>query len=85
MEAAKIQTKLIRGVRKMDSLINSLVAKKPRRTLLLGDLCPPGFETLDNWGKCYLFSTFNTTWYEARDFCNALDSEVVGMETIQEH
>ena len=46
--------------------------------------CPPGFTTMGSWSSCYKFSTFNTTWHEAREYCSAFGSNLVALENIKE-
>nr|AGI60160.1 C-type lectin [Meretrix meretrix] len=47
--------------------------------------CQQGFVTYDNWNSCYMFSTFNTTWYDARDYCVAMGGDLVSLGSLQEH
>ncbi|XP_033750616.1 perlucin-like [Pecten maximus] len=47
--------------------------------------CPHGFDFVKSWESCYMLSNFNATWYEARDYCAALESELVGLKNEKEH
>ncbi|XP_064619707.1 C-type lectin domain family 4 member D-like [Lineus longissimus] len=47
--------------------------------------CPTLFTGIDGWETCYLFSNFNATWQQARDYCAALGANLVVMETNKEH
>ena len=46
--------------------------------------CPDEFSSVGTWASCYRFSTFNSTWHEAREYCSALGSNLVSLESLQE-
>ncbi len=49
-----------------------------------GLACPPEFIGVGTWGSCYRFSNFNTTWHEAREYCNAFGADLVALDTLKE-
>ena len=86
-EMAALSTRVLRGVRKIETLMSEDVAKQPLKRGISQSrkACPDGFLTFERWPYCYMFSTFNTTWYEARDFCAAFDSDMVALGSLKEH
>ncbi|XP_052247288.1 lectin BRA-2-like [Dreissena polymorpha] len=74
--------RVLRGARKLETMI-----KKQQTTDTRSGVkdCPQGFIVVDNWLSCYMISTFNTSMYEAREICLALGSDLVSLETSQEH
>lgn len=46
--------------------------------------CPPEFLGVGTWGSCYRFSSFNSTWHEAREYCNAFGADLVALDTLKE-
>ena len=85
MEA--LSTRVLRGVRKIETLMSEDSEKQATKRGVSNSVgsCPPGFVTLDRWPYCYMFSKFNTTWYEARDFCAAFNSDMVALGSLKEH
>ena len=49
-----------------------------------GNRCPADFVTTGTWSSCYKFSNFNISWDEAKAFCEALDANLVAIETEKE-
>lgn len=49
-----------------------------------GVTCPANFISVGAWSSCYRFSTFNTTWHEAREYCSAFGSDLVALDTVKE-
>ena len=86
-EMEALSTRVLRGVRKIETLMSEDNEKQAtkRGVSFSQRSCPPGFVTLDRWQHCYMFSKFNTTWYEARDFCAAFNSDMVAMGSLKEH
>lgn len=86
-EMAALSTRVLRGVRKIETLMSEDVAKQATKRGISYPTksCPEGFVTMERWPYCYMFSTFNTTWYEARDFCAAFDSDMVALGSLKEH
>ena len=71
---------------KQESLQNTQPACPPTQIVEeRRPLCPSLFEGIDEWDRCYLFSNFNTTWQHAWDYCLALGSNLVTIETNKEH
>lgn len=73
---------VLRGARKLEAMVKE--QQKTDKRSGVKD-CPQGFIAMDGWLSCYMISTFNTSMYEAREICLALDSDLVSMETSQEH
>jgi len=46
--------------------------------------CPAEFITVGTWQSCYRFSSFNTTWHEAREYCSAFGADLVSLDTLKE-
>jgi hypothetical protein len=46
--------------------------------------CPNGFHTIGMWSSCYKFSSTNTTFTEAEEFCKAYGSTLVSVEDVKE-
>ena len=86
-EMTALSTRVLRGVRKIETLMAEDVAKQPLKRGIAQStkLCPDGFLSFERWPECYMFSTFNTTWYEARDFCDAFNSDMVALGSLKEH
>ena len=84
-EMEHLSTRVLRGVRRIESVVMELVGQQTKQARANPSSCPSGFETVDNWKSCYLMSKFNTSWYDAKDYCNALDSHVVSLLTLKEH
>ena len=86
-EMTALSTRVLRGVRKIETLMSEDVAKQPLKRGISQSrkMCPDGFLTFERWPDCYMFSTFNTTWYEARDFCDAFNSDMVALGSLKEH
>ncbi|KAK3601210.1 hypothetical protein CHS0354_004410 [Potamilus streckersoni] len=82
-----LSTRVLRGVRKMEAIVDDVLTKQSKRTSgsQNNGICPPGFQTVEKWPYCYLFSTFNTTWFEARDYCAAFEGDLVTLDTLKEH
>lgn len=53
---------------------------KPKK----GVTCPANFISVGAWSSCYRFSTFNTTWHQAREYCSAFGSDLVSLDTEKE-
>ena len=49
-----------------------------------GLTCPPEFVGVGTWSSCYRFSSFNTTWHEAREYCNAFGADLVALDSLKE-
>lgn len=80
-EMRHLSTRVLRGTRKLETIAEDKLdnlGKKKRK-------CPEGFVSQDDWESCYLFSKFNTSWYTARDFCTALDSDLAALGSMKEH
>lgn len=81
-EMNHLSKRVLRGARRVELLTEDAMtkghAKKKGR-------CPDGFESFDNWEKCYMFSTFNASWYDAREYCQAMDSDLVALQSKNEH
>lgn len=78
------------GLRRMEDKIDSGQSghsKREIRHFSSQNPCPAGFHTVDadKLQTCYLMSNFNTTWYEANEYCIALGSNLVALDTVQEH
>lgn len=78
------------GLRRMEDKIDngqSGHSKREIRHLSSQSPCPADFHTIDvnKLQTCYLMSNFNTTWYEANEYCMALGSNLVALDTVQEH
>nr|QKW90612.1 C-type lectin [Sinonovacula constricta] len=84
-EMRKLSKRVLRGVRKFETLLDNLEEKPMKIGMGAQEPCPPGFVHLKGWPFCYLFSRFNASWYEARDFCNAFDSDMVSLGSLKEH
>jgi len=56
------------------------VSSKSKRELS----CPSEFVTVGTWKSCYRFSTFNTTWHEAREYCSAFGADLASLDTLKE-
>lgn len=86
-EMTALSTRVLRGIRKIETIMSEDVAKQPLKRGISQSrkTCPEGFITLQGWPYCYMFSMFNTTWYEARDFCAAFDSDMVALGSLKEH
>nr|AEW43448.1 C-type lectin [Solen grandis] len=80
-----LSKRVLRGMRRIESAIDTMSSGHKKRGMGSGGRCPTGFVTLEGWSNCYLFSLFNTSWYEARDYCNAFDSEMVSLGSLKEH
>ncbi|KAL3865783.1 hypothetical protein ACJMK2_043138 [Sinanodonta woodiana] len=82
-----LSTRVLRGVRKMEAIVDDVLTKQSKRTSgnQNDGVCSAGFQTVEKWPYCYLFSTFNTTWFEARDYCAAFDADLVTLDTLKEH
>lgn len=82
-----LSSRVLRGVRRMEEKVNNLLNSHHKRNVITNgnEYCPKGFQKVDNWPYCYLMSKFNSSWYEARDFCSALESDLVALGTVKEH
>ncbi|XP_069138815.1 snaclec 7-like [Argopecten irradians] len=84
-----LSKRLLRGVRGLEDKLDSLTNEEQRKRDTEesgGDVrCPHGFDFVKSWESCYMLSNFNATWYEARDYCAALESELVGLKNEKEH
>ncbi|KAK3097164.1 hypothetical protein FSP39_006980 [Pinctada imbricata] len=76
-----------RGVRKIQQHLGKTgnhkkrdIYKKNKRSF-----CPAGFTTVYNGDACYLLSNFDATWYEAKDFCTAINSDLLALGSIREY
>lgn len=81
----QLSVRMLRGVRRIERQVDDLVEslkldkeKPPKK-------CPTGFVSIDNWPSCYMFSSFDMSWYEAKDYCAAFDSDLVSLGTTREH
>ncbi|XP_041373245.1 C-type lectin domain family 4 member K-like [Gigantopelta aegis] len=82
----QMSVRILRWWRKLDKKIDAMTGSShQRRSLERNNGCPDHFVGLKNWPSCYLFSKFNTSWYNAKDFCMAFDSDLVAMGTVKEH
>ncbi|XP_071110441.1 lectin BRA-2-like [Haliotis cracherodii] len=85
----KLSTRVLRWWRKLDQKVDELSVKSNGRmrsqSVHLSNRCPDGFIGIENWPSCYLLSHFNTSWYEAKDYCGAFESDLVAMGTVREH
>lgn len=86
-----LSKEVTKGFRRMEEKIRDIGtpghSKREVRYLPSQTPCPQDFHLIDI-GKlqtCYLLSNFNTTWYEANEYCTALGSDLVALESIQEH
>ena len=82
-----LATRVLRGVRKIEQHI---IGNHEKRDLRVSartyrSLCPKGFTTIYNGDSCYLMSNFNATWSEAKDYCTALNSDLIALGSIREH
>jgi hypothetical protein len=80
-EMNHLSKRVLRGARRVELLAEDAMPKGQGKKK---SKCPQGFESFDDWNDCYLFSTFNTTWYDARDYCQAMNSDLVGLQTRKE-
>ena len=82
----QMSVRILRWWRKLDKKMDAMTgSSQKRRSLDRNNGCPDHFIGLKNWPSCYLFSRFNTSWYNAKDFCIAFDSDLVAMGTVKEH
>jgi len=77
MNSIKKQTQ---NTEPQDSPPSAKVSSKSKRELS----CPPEFITVGTWKSCYRFSTFNTTWHEAREYCSAFGADLASLDTLKE-
>lgn len=75
--------RVMRGARKLEILVNNFLGTGPGAKSK-STRCPEGYVTFDKWLSCYKFSTFNASWYEARDFCTGMDSDLVSIDSLKE-
>jgi len=80
-EMRDLSKRVLRGARKLEATVLDRSSKGSQRSRL----CPEGFVTVDGCSSCYMLSRFNTSWFEAIDFCTALDSNLVALEQSKEH
>lgn len=64
---------------KQQAITTNSQGKKKR-----GLTCPPEFVGVGTWSSCYRFSNFNTTWHEAREYCNAFGADLVALDSLKE-
>lgn len=81
-EMKHLSTRVLRGARRLESMADSGRSTEDGKKR---GRCQQGFVTYDNWNSCYMFSTFNTTWYDARDYCVAMGGDLVSLGSLQEH
>ncbi|WAQ97784.1 CLC4G-like protein [Mya arenaria] len=85
-EMKQLSKRVLRGARKLESLVNEFVDTGKKGSWSRSGQCPEGFVTHDDkWLSCYMMSSFNATWYEAREICTALDSDLVSLNSVKEH
>lgn len=46
--------------------------------------CLPEFSKVGAWPSCYRFSTFNSTWHEAREYCSAFGANLLALDSLKE-
>jgi len=46
--------------------------------------CLPEFGKVGAWPSCYRFSTFNSTWHEAREYCSAFGANLLALDSLKE-
>ncbi|CAC5420299.1 unnamed protein product [Mytilus coruscus] len=86
-----LSKEVTKGFRRMEEKIRDIGtpshSKREVRYLSSQTPCPQDFQLIDvgKLQSCYLLSNFNTTWYEANEYCTALGSDLVALESIQEH
>lgn len=81
-----LSVRLLRGMRRLEQNIKQIMAQKGLNTIMpQATKCKQGFISIDNWPSCYLLSNFQTTWFEAKDFCSAQDADMIAMGTVKEH
>ena len=68
-------------LREVTSALNLMQHQSKRRK---GLTCPANFVSVGPWSSCYKFSTFNTTWHEAREYCSAFESDLIALDTLKE-
>ncbi|XP_045156547.2 C-type lectin domain family 4 member G-like [Mercenaria mercenaria] len=81
-EMKDLSKRVLRGARRIESLVESVTSKGHEKKK---NRCPEGFVSYDDWTDCYMFSTFNTTWYDAREYCTAMGSGLVALGSLKEH
>ncbi|XP_013391640.1 C-type lectin domain family 10 member A [Lingula anatina] len=88
------QHKVTRMLRKMESRTccgnvpenaSNSTGERSIKTSQNTGVCPQGFEGFENWVSCYKFSTFNTTWAKAMEYCSAMGGSLVKICTTREH
>lgn len=78
-EMRSLSTRVLRGARRMEDIAYNEDKSKTKNN------CPQRFVTLGNMNSCYMFSKFNTTWYEAKEYCLAMGGDLVALGNVQEH
>jgi len=46
--------------------------------------CLPEFSKVGAWPSCYRFSTFNSSWHEAREYCSAFGANLLALDSLKE-
>ena len=46
--------------------------------------CLPEFSRIGAWPSCYRFSTFNSSWHEAREYCSAFGANLLALDALKE-
>lgn len=84
-----LSKRVLRGVRTLEDKLEQLEGEGQMKREVDNTShdvgCPHGFEYVKSWDSCFILSNFNATWYEARDYCAAIDSELVGLKHEKEH
>lgn len=87
----ELSNEITHGFRRIEDKIRDMDDSSPSKRAVRHQQihypCPKYFYQIDidKLQSCYLLSNFNTTWYEAKSYCTALDSHLVAMGSIREH
>ncbi|XP_050403059.1 lectin BRA-2 [Patella vulgata] len=83
----KLSVRVLRWWRKLARKMDELHNKGPKERSLAdtNHNCPERFIGIKDWTSCYLLSNFNTSWYDAKDYCGAFEGDLVSMGTVKEH
>lgn len=83
-EMRNLSKRVLRGARRFESNIKDYDRSADHHKKSKNK-CPNSFSYIDGWASCYLFSTFNASWYEARDYCAAFDADLLSLNFVKEH